>query len=135
MRESLSQLISTIKALRNPKTGCKWDAAQTHESLIKNMREESEEAIAAILARDDDNLKEELGDVLLQVLFHSIIAEEQGRFNIADVMDGLNDKLTRRHPHVFGGAPEAATPEEAHARWKEIKRLEKEAKETRRKKR
>jgi MazG family protein len=113
----------TLKVLRSPK-GCKWDRAQTHESLIKNLREESEEVIKAIQNKDDDNLCEELGDLLLQVLFHAHIAQEQKRFTLAQVINGLNKKLIRRHPHVFGNK-KASTPEEALAMWKAAKAKEK----------
>lgn len=118
-----NELLEILTKLRSPE-GCKWDKAQTHETLIKCLKEESQEVIAAIENKDDDNLQEELGDLLLQVVFHAAIAQEQKRFTIKDVIDGLNQKLLRRHPHVFGGA-KAATPEEALAQWKEIKRQEK----------
>lgn len=124
----LEELIKTMAALRGPQ-GCKWDKAQTHESLIKCLREEAQEVIDAIEAKDDENFKEELGDLLLQVVFHSAIAAEQGRFTLAEVIDGINRKLIRRHPHVFAGAA-AATPEEALAHWREIKRQEKAAKKS-----
>ncbi|MDR1123648.1 MAG: MazG family protein [Elusimicrobiota bacterium] len=126
--QKLQEFIKTMAALRGPE-GCKWDKAQTHESLIKCLREEAQEVIDAIEAKDDENLKEELGDLLLQVVFHSAIAEEQGRFTLAGVIDGINQKLIRRHPHVFAGA-KAATPEEALARWREIKQQEKAAKKS-----
>ena len=113
----------TLKILRSPK-GCKWDRAQTHESLIKNIREESQEVINAIQNKDDDNLCEELGDLLLQVLFHAHIAQEQKRLTLAQVLNGLNKKLIRRHPHVFG-KKKASTPEEALAMWKAAKIKEK----------
>ncbi len=113
----------TLKVLRSPK-GCKWDRAQTHESLIKNLREESEEVIKAIKSKDDENLCEELGDLLLQVLFHAHIAQEQKRFTLAQIINGLNKKLIRRHPHVFGNK-KASTPEEALAMWKAAKAKEK----------
>ena len=115
--------INTLKQLRGPQ-GCKWDKAQTHETLIKCLQEESGEVITAIQNKDDENLQEELGDLLLQVVFHAAIAEEQNRFTLADVIDGVNQKLIRRHPHVFGDA-KASTPEEALAQWKEIKKQEK----------
>ena len=79
--------------------------------------------------KDDDNLCEELGDVLLQVLLHAQIATEEGRFTMSDVVDGLSRKMVRRHPHVFGGAPVAMTPEEGLANWKAIKEMEKKEKE------
>lgn len=113
----------TLKVLRSPK-GCKWDRAQTHESLIKNLREESQEVIKAIQNKDDENLCEELGDLLLQVLFHAAIAQEQKRFTLAQVINGLNKKLIRRHPHVFGNK-KVSTPEEALAMWKAVKAKEK----------
>ncbi len=121
--ELFKELLDILTKLRGP-DGCKWDKAQTHETLIKCLREESQEVITAIENKDDDNLQEELGDLLLQVVFHAAIAQEQNRFDIKNVIDGLNQKLLRRHPHVFGGA-KAATPEEALAQWKEIKRQEK----------
>ncbi|MBQ2312936.1 MAG: nucleotide pyrophosphohydrolase [Elusimicrobiaceae bacterium] len=113
----------TLKILRSPK-GCKWDRAQTHESLIKNLKEESQEVITAIKNKDDENLCEELGDLLLQVLFHAHIAQEQKRFTLAQIINGLNKKLIRRHPHVFG-SKKASTPEEALAMWKAAKAKEK----------
>lgn len=113
----------TLKVLRSPK-GCKWDRAQTHETLIKNLKEESQEVINAINNKDDENLCEELGDLLLQVLFHVHIAQEQKRFTLAQVINGLNKKLIRRHPHVFGNK-KASTPEEALAMWKIVKAKEK----------
>ena len=116
---SFGKLIETLKTLRGPK-GCPWDKAQTHQSLIKCLREESQEVITAIENNDDENLKEELGDLLLQAVFHALIAEEQNRFTVQDVLDGLNSKLIRRHPHVFGDA-KASTPEEALAQWKASK--------------
>ena len=122
----LAELMQTMAALRGPE-GCKWDKAQTHETLIKNLREETQEVIDAIEKKDDENFKEELGDLLLQVVFHAAIADEQGRFDLGDIIDGINQKLIRRHPHVFAGA-KAGTPEEALARWREIKRREKENK-------
>ena len=89
----------------------------------------------AINNKDDDNLCEELGDVLLQVLLHAQIATEEGRFTMADVVNGIAEKMVRRHPHVFGNAPICQTEEEGLARWKEIKALEKAEKEKRRKNR
>jgi len=117
------ELNNTLFALRGP-NGCKWDRAQTHETLVKNLREESQEVIDAIQNKDDENLCEELGDLLLQVIFHAAIAEEEGRFSIREVLDGINKKLIRRHPHVFGGA-KADSPQEALALWKAVKAQEK----------
>lgn len=116
-------LVKILKKLRGPK-GCAWDKKQTHETLIKNLREECEEVITAIQNKDDENLCEELGDVLLQVVFHAVIATEQKRFTLSQVINNLNKKLVRRHPHVFGKA-KANTPEEALALWKATKVKEK----------
>jgi len=117
-----STLRDTVRTLRSP-AGCPWDRAQTHESLIKNLREETEELIQSIHNEDDENLIEELGDVLLQVVLHAQIGEDDGFFTIDDVIRSLNEKLIRRHPHVFGGK-KAATPEEAIAMWNEVKQQE-----------
>ena len=117
------QLLEIIATLRG-ENGCPWDKAQTHESMIKCLRDECEEVVEAIEKKDDDNLCEELGDVLLQVLLHAQIATEEGRFTMSDVVDGLSKKMVRRHPHVFGGAPVAMTPEEGLANWKAIKEKE-----------
>ena len=123
MKNTFEELVETFAILRGP-NGCPWDRKQTHETLIKNLREESEELIAAIEKKDPENMKEELGDVLLQVLLHAQIAKEEGYFTIQDVMQGLYDKLHRRHPHVFGNV-KAASAEEALAVWKEMKKKEK----------
>lgn len=120
MSHTFSDLVETFAILRGP-NGCPWDRKQTHESLIKNLREESEELIAAIEKKDAENMKEELGDVLLQVLLHAQIAKEEGLFSIEDVMEGLYQKLHYRHPHVFGEV-KVTNPEEALAVWKEMKR-------------
>ena len=121
------QLLEIIAELRSDH-GCPWDRAQTHESMIKCMRDECEEAIAAIENKDDENLCEELGDVFLQVLLHAQIAREEGRFDMSDIIDGLARKMIRRHPHVFGDVRAAATPEEGLASWEAIKEQEKAAK-------
>ena len=117
---NFADLVETFAILRGP-NGCPWDKKQTHESLIKNLREESEELVAAIEKKDAQNMQEELGDVLLQVLLHAQIAKEEGLFTIDDVIEGLYKKLHYRHPHVFGNV-KAHSPEEALAVWKEMKR-------------
>lgn len=127
------QLLHIIAELRSDH-GCPWDRAQTHESMIKCLRDECEEVVEAITKKDDENLCEELGDVFLQVLLHAQIAKEEGRFDMSDVIDGLARKMVRRHPHVFGGAPVAMTPEEGLANWKAMKEKEKEEKKNRAKK-
>lgn len=128
------QLLNIIAELRSDH-GCPWDRAQTHESMIKCMYDECDEVVEAIKNKDDDNLCEELGDVLLQVLLHAQIAAEEGRFTMEDVVDELAKKMIRRHPHVFGDAPQAQSEEEGLARWIEIKALEKEEKRRRAEKR
>ena len=120
------QLLEVIGELRG-EHGCPWDKAQTHESLIPCLRDECEEVIEAIENKDDENLCEELGDVLLQVLLHAQIAKEEGRFSMEDVVNTLAEKMVRRHPHVFGDE-EYGSPEQNQRRWEEIKRAEREAK-------
>ena len=115
-KNNFADLVETFAVLRGP-NGCPWDKKQTHESLIKCLQNESQELIDAINKKDDENMKEELGDVLLQVLMHSQIAAEEGKFTIDDVIQGLYDKLHRRHPHVFGDLAHAASAEEALALW------------------
>jgi len=100
--------------------GCPWDRAQTHESLAENMTEECNEAVRAIKNGDMENLKEELGDVLLQVVFHAKLAEKRGSFTMDDVIRTLCDKLVKRHTHVFG-SDTAKTPEEALLIWEKNK--------------
>jgi len=119
----IERLRAIMHRLRAP-GGCPWDHEQTHESLIPNLIEEAHETIAAIRANDPDGLCEELGDLLLQVVFHSEIAEGTGRFNLDDVARGISDKLVRRHPHVFSKS-DASTSEEVLHQWDNIKRGEK----------
>lgn len=109
--------------LRGP-GGCPWDRAQTHYSLRKNLIEEAYETVAAIEMEDDAELREELGDVLLQVVLHSQMASEDGRFDIDDVARGITAKIRHRHPHIFGTAT-AGTPDEVIANWDRIKHVEK----------
>ncbi len=120
---NLEELIEVIRVLRS-ENGCVWDRAQTHESLRPNMLEEAYEAVDAINKGDILNLREELGDVLLQVLLHSQIASEANNFNIEDVAKELKDKLIHRHPHVFGN-DKADTPEEVVKNWERLKQEEK----------
>ncbi len=121
--EELKEIIARLRA----EDGCPWDRAQTHESLKPCLTDEADEVLQAIDRGDMDNLCEELGDVLLQVMLHSRIAEEEGAFTVDDVISYLCRKMIRRHPHVFGGES-YGTAEESKARWDEIKRMEKEAK-------
>ena len=108
--------------------GCPWDAEQTHKSLVANLIEETYEVIDAIERANDADMTEELGDLLLQVVFHSEIAMEEGRFDLEDVARGISEKLVRRHPHVFA-ASEAVDSDEVLRQWDEIKRQEKGEKE------
>jgi MazG family protein len=115
-------LVELIARLRGP-GGCPWDREQTHESLKSNALEEAYEVVEAIDAGDDAHLRGELGDLLLQVVFHAQIAAEAGRFAIGDVIQGVADKMVRRHPHVFG-AETAATPAEVLRNWEALKEAE-----------
>ena len=119
----LARLRAIMHRLRAP-GGCPWDAEQTHASLVPNLLEETYETVDTIRRGDFDHLKEELGDVLLQVIFHSELAEEAGHFNLDDVARGICDKLVRRHPHVFGDSA-AATTDAVLTQWDAIKRSEK----------
>jgi len=121
----LEQLRDIVAKLRGP-GGCPWDREQTHASLRGALLEEAYEVVAAIDAGDDANLREELGDLLLQSVFHSQIASEEGRFNLDDAARDISEKLLRRHPHVFG-AESAADSAEVLKRWEEIKKAEKAA--------
>ncbi len=129
-RYTYEELLGIVAELRS-EHGCPWDKKQTHESLIKCLREESEEVVQAIENKDDENLCEELGDVMLQVLMHSQIAAEENRFTIEDVVNMLAHKLVRRHPHVFGDQ-KVLTAEEGLASWEAVKRQEKEERARRR---
>lgn len=120
---TFAELVSIIAELRS-KNGCPWDKKQTFESLKKCLADESQEVFDAIDNNDMDNLCEELGDVLLQVLLNSQIASETNTFTIDDVVDGLSRKMIRRHPHVFGDR-KVNSPEESLALWNEIKKQEK----------
>jgi tetrapyrrole methylase family protein/MazG family protein len=123
MYENLLKLIETVKTLRSP-NGCEWDKAQTHKSLKQNFIEETYEALEAIDENNMAHLREELGDVLLQVLLHAQIADDEKAFCIDDVAKELNEKLIRRHPHVFGNTKVKNT-DEILANWEEIKKKEK----------
>lgn len=112
-------LCAVVRQLRGPE-GCPWDRVQTHASLRRYALEEAREVVGAIDAGRMDALAEELGDLLLQVLLHAVIAEEEGAFGPDDVVVALTDKLIRRHPHVFGEAS-AKTPEQVVEQWAVIK--------------
>ena len=120
----LLRLVEVMAALRHPETGCPWDLQQDHRSLARHLLEESYELLDAIDADDDAHIAEELGDVLLQVVFHAQVAFDRGAFGIDEVATGISDKLVRRHPHVFGEG-DASTPEEVQANWDQLKAQEK----------
>lgn len=119
---SWSKLVEIIAKLRSPE-GCPWDRKQTHLSLKRFLLEESYELFEAIDQENASAIKDELGDVLLQVLLHAQIAKEKGDFSIDDVIANLSEKLIRRHPHVFADAL-AETPEEVASNWDAIKKTE-----------
>lgn len=117
------RVMTIMRRLRAP-GGCPWDAEQSHESLKRYLLEETYEVMEAIDSGSDEHLKEELGDLLLQPVFHAAIAEERGSFTIDDVLDALADKLIRRHPHVFGDV-EIADSQAQIENWEKIKKEEK----------
>ena len=119
--EALGRVIDTLDILR---VKCPWDAKQTNENLRPNSIEEVYELADALMADDPANIRKELGDVLLHILFYSKIADEQGRFDIADVADALNSKLIFRHPHVFGQV-QADNAQQVAENWEKIKLREK----------
>ena len=121
--DSMLELITVMDRLRSP-GGCPWDARQTHKSLVEYLIEETYEVVEAIEAGSPVDLCEELGDLLLQVVFHARIASENDGFNIDGVAQGIVAKLIRRHPHVFGDA-RADTAEEVEAGWQQLKQTEK----------
>jgi len=125
----LYKIIDIIKKLRDPKDGCPWDRKQTHYSLLPYLLEESYELVEAINSKNKKNIKEELGDVLLQILLHAEIASEKNDYDIKDVINSLADKLVRRHPHVFK-KKKKLNKEQLKAQWNKIKKLEGKRNET-----
>ena len=122
-----NDLVEIVRILRAP-GGCPWDAEQTHESIRRNLLEEAYEVVEAIDENSPDHLKEELGDLLLQVVFHAGIAKDEGQFDLNDVADGECKKLIFRHPHVFGDVTVRSSGE-VLVNWEELKRKEKEREE------
>jgi XTP/dITP diphosphohydrolase len=120
-------LLEFLAVMRRLRAECPWKAEQTHESLQRYLLEETAEVVEAIDSGDDDHLREELGDLLLQVYFHAVVAEERGAFTLDDVARGITEKMHRRNPHVFG--PDAGTTTltaaEVDAQWQRIKAQEK----------
>jgi ATP diphosphatase len=126
----ISRLIEIMAALRTPKTGCPWDLEQDFATIAPYTLEEAYEVADAIARNDLGDLEEELGDLLLQVVFHARMAQEQGAFDFGDVVDAITTKLIRRHPHVFGDQ-HARDPASVRGLWDEIKAQEKKAKAAR----
>src|ERR687889_1759299 len=120
----VSRLLEIMAALRTPGTGCPWDLQQDFSSIAPYTLEEAYEVADAIARGDLDDLREELGDLLLQVVFHARMAQEQGRFDFGDVVEAITTKLLRRHPHVFGDA-RGLTPKAVEGLWDRIKAEEK----------
>lgn len=121
--KNLERLVEIIEILRG-ENGCVWDRAQTHQTLTPNMLEEAYEAVEAIKENNPAHLREELGDVLLQVVLHSQIAKDNNEFDIEDVAKELNEKLIHRHPHVFGNV-EVSSPQDVVENWDKLKQEEK----------
>ena len=113
---SLDRLVEIMGRLRNPSTGCEWDSVQTFETIAPYTIEEAYEVADAIARKDMDALADELGDLQLQVVFHARMAEEAGLFTLGDVLDNIIGKMERRHPHIFGNAPNGG-----HHLWEQIK--------------
>ena len=123
-RYNYDDLLEIIRVLRSPE-GCPWDQVQTHQSIRRGLLEEAYEAAEGIDRDDADLLREELGDVLMQVVFHADIERQRGRFTMEDVVDGVVKKLIFRHPHVFGGAEPEKDAQSVLVSWDAIKRREK----------
>jgi ATP diphosphatase len=123
----IRELIEIMARLRDPERGCPWDVAQDFASVAPYTIEEAYEVADAIQRQDMPELRDELGDLLLQVVFHSRMAEEAGHFAFDDVVAAINDKLVRRHPHVFGDVGAQADAEAQLANWEQLKRAEREA--------
>jgi XTP/dITP diphosphohydrolase len=120
-------LLDFLEDMRRLRRDCPWKREQTHRSLARYLQEEAAEALEAIDTGDDAHLREELGDLLLQVYFHAVIAEESGSFTLDDVARGISEKMHRRNPHVFGadGGPTEMSAAEVDAQWQQIKATEK----------
>jgi MazG family protein len=122
--KEFSKLVSIMKKLRHPRRGCPWDLKQTPASLKEYILEEAHELIEAIDSGDTEAVRDELGDLLLQIVFLARLAEEDGKFSIGDVIEAISQKLVRRHPHIFGSV-QVSSAEEVKANWEQIKIAEK----------
>lgn len=123
--QAFSSFCQTVAMLRDPKKGCPWDLQQTHKSLKRYLLEECYEAIRAIEDEDVKGMQEELGDVLLQVVLHAQFAHDDKNFSIVDVVQDINEKMRRRHPHVFAPESEGLSADEVTKQWESIKGKEK----------
>jgi MazG family protein len=121
----IEKLLVTVAKLRDPDTGCPWDIEQSHQSVTDCLIDECCELLQTIDRLDMEHMEEELGDVLLQVIFHAQIAKENGHFDFDSVCEVLNEKLVRRHPHVFGDEKDLSNSESVLERWELIKSKEK----------
>ena len=121
----IMRLLEIMAALRTPQTGCPWDVEQTYASIAPYTIEEAYEVAEAIARNDLDDLKDELGDLLLQVVFHARMAQEEAAFDFGGVVEAICTKMIRRHPHVFGERAGRMTPDEVKGLWGEIKAMEK----------
>ncbi len=126
MADRIHRLLDIMARLRDPERGCAWDVEQTFDTIAPYTLEEAYEVADAIDRRDMSGLKDELGDLLLQVVFHARMAEELGLFNFGDVAEAIGDKLVRRHPHVFGR--DSVEPDQLRGRWETQKAAEREGK-------
>jgi len=129
-KHDIAELVEIVSVLRSP-LGCEWDRAQDFNSMKEHLKNETQEVLDAIDNKDYQNFCEELGDVLLQVVMNAEIANELGLFDFNDVVQGISEKLIRRHPHVFGDEKRPETPEESLALWRKVKEIEKARKQKR----
>jgi tetrapyrrole methylase family protein / MazG family protein len=125
-KTKFTELKDVFNTLHGPR-GCLWDKKQTHTSILAHLREEVDEFVSAVRKGDVENMQEELGDVLLHVMFHATLAQKKGKFDVEDVIAGLIKKLKRRHPHVFGTEKVSST-RQIIRNWETIKAREKSAK-------
>ncbi len=129
LMSAIENLLQVMVDLRDPENGCPWDIRQTSQTIAGHTLDETHELVDAIERDDTENIKEELGDLLFNIVFHSRVAEEKGQFDFADVAQGITDKMLRRHPHVFGeGRNQNWSDEVLAEQWQAIKKKEKAAK-------
>ena len=124
--QAFREFVEVVKALRTPETGCPWDLEQTHQTLRPYLIEEAHEVLDAIDRDDDRSLREELGDLLLQVVLHAQLADDRAAFSITEVVRGITEKMVRRHPHVFGSVQVSGSADVVR-NWEQIKASERQA--------